>query len=682
MSDSGPINFIPSAGALPEKAGSASERTGSAQLIGAPEDVREEVSKSRRPLKLRGEVVRENRDGSVRVQTRRGDVDIRPAPGQRPPEKGQKVEIEIYPNRAPNLPPETANIRPAPRADTPPATSTDTEITLALDPAQRQPPRVQITYPPAEPRPVSSNGQSLPPEGVIVRLLPLPLPGQSAADVTAPAPSLPPQIINAAPEQGVFSPLAPLPAAITPGAQSGLTHTILPHAQPAAGEHTTINTGAQTGQLPQLSNQAAPLFLTAPQFAFPQETQSGAAPQILTGSIPPLAGTEPPALPIALLAPSSFSAVSMPGGQALNVQILSAAPPPPVLSNAAAPLSPENAFPAPEGQTPPETLLNSKNALIDAGIKTRPALLLQNGPAGSLSATITGKTVQNLPILSINFPASGLEQSYIMQFPGEGISPGTTLQLMPQSLPQTAKATATPLPGEAAPFSTLVTPGPWPLMDEILRNLMQISPQATQALLSLTPSSSGPAQQMSPAILFFIAAVRGGDLTQWLGDKTTDILRRAGRGALLSRLAQEGSTLSRVAAEPLSQDWRAVNLPLYHQGELHKIALYYKHESPPDDAPEGGGLKGTRFIFDLALSTMGRAQLDGLFRPVSSAGKRLDLAVRTERVFSSAAQAEMRRLYAKALRDTQVTGELSFQNRPEQWVNIDTDRKNALGVSV
>src|SRR5690606_20854458 len=106
-----------------------------------------------------------------------------------------------------------------------------------------------------------------------------------------------------------------------------------------------------------------------------------------------------------------------------------------------------------------------------------------------------------------------------------------------------------------------LAPEPWPLMNDIHQALAQIMPQAAQALGNMTPAPNNPAQ-LGPAALFFLAAVRVGDLTQWLGGNAVDALRRGGKSGLLNRLSQEGSTLNRLAADPVSQDWRALSLPL------------------------------------------------------------------------------------------------------------------------
>ena len=79
----------------------------------------------------------------------------------------------------------------------------------------------------------------------------------------------------------------------------------------------------------------------------------------------------------------------------------------------------------------------------------------------------------------------------------------------------------------------------------------------------------------------------------------------------LSGIGAEGGALSRLPSEPLPQDWRAASIPLFWEGDIHKLALHYKHDPNGGTENEGGG-KQVRFIFDLRLDHMGAVQLDGL----------------------------------------------------------------------
>jgi hypothetical protein len=178
------------------------------------------------------------------------------------------------------------------------------------------------------------------------------------------------------------------------------------------------------------------------------------------------------------------------------------------------------------------------------------------------------------------------------------------------------------------------------------------------------PSPASPAQ-LGPAAIFFLAAIRSGDLGSWLGDKALDILKRDGKGtSVLSRLGGETSTLSKLQAEPVSQDWRGFTLPLSWQNEIHKAAFYYRKGEKEDSDDDDKG-RPTRFIFDLSLSRMGEVQIDGLLF-----GRRLDLAVRTLQRISPAMQQEMKKVYAGAMSETGYEGDIIFQDDPARWVKV------------
>ncbi len=294
--------------------------------------------------------------------------------------------------------------------------------------------------------------------------------------------------------------------------------------------------------------------------------------------------------------------------------------------------------------------------------------------AGQKNAVVIAQTPQHLPVIFIPQADEHPSQFFVLHTPLPQAVPGTQIILSNISVsepsassPQTQSSILPPLP--MLPFS-FMTAEPWPLMTQIYQNLSQAVPQAAQAFVGSLPSPASPAQIM-PAALFFIAALRSGDIQGWLGQKNADILRRVGQGGLLSRLGQEASLINRGSSDPAGQDWRAIALPFYKDNEIHKMTLHYKHDRDAQkDGPEG--LKQTRFVFDLSMHAMGAVQVDGLFRP-----GRLDVILRAEQNFSQDMQAEMRRIYADALRQTEITGELSFQTRAQGWVTVVPNQKNS-----
>ena len=97
--------------------------------------------------------------------------------------------------------------------------------------------------------------------------------------------------------------------------------------------------------------------------------------------------------------------------------------------------------------------------------------------------------------------------------------------------------------------------------------------------------------------------------------------------------------------------------------------LWYRRDDSHKDENDSTAERKTRFVFDLRLTRMGQIQLDGLAK-----GQRIDLILRTTKTISPAMRHDMRQKYLSALENAQFTGELSFQDKAEQFVKIGSAR--------
>ena len=303
-------------------------------------------------------------------------------------------------------------------------------------------------------------------------------------------------------------------------------------------------------------------------------------------------------------------------------------------------------------------------------------LILNNAPAASSTGVIVGQTPEGLPIITLNAAPESLAQTdafFVLHRPATNLILGTEISFVPLSSASEAEILTSSIQAGLTPQTALTTPAPWPALTEALQ---QSTASVAQVLSNITPSPAIPAQ-VTPAALFFLAAVGAGDVSHWLGQRHIETLRRAGQSRLAERVGQDLQGLSRLSSEPVSQDWRAMALPLLWQDEIHKAVIHYKREEYGEGQDEqAAGGKQTRFVFDLNLDGMGDVQLDALFRP-----GRLDTILRTEERFSEAMHGEMRRMYTDALKLSEMGGELSFQNEAEQWVKI-LPKSRDLGVRV
>jgi hypothetical protein len=644
-----------------------------ARLIGIPNGIKA----SDRLVILKGEVVAQGPNNTVRIQTDRGAIDLQIDPERAKAERiefklGQRVEIEIPPDRSQNTPQENQIVilRPAPeRAQI----QTNAEIPAEISTAQNT--KIQTSVSPQ----VSATRLSETPVDITLSpradLPPLP----PEPDLTA---ALPQQTLEQVLSVGTIR-LDPLPPAlvsqiIQPPITS-ITATVLPPA-PLQNSPTVLLDIPDTP----ISN-AAQIFVTAPKpaekiisdlFPLKSDVKSAQLPNFLapnaetpTSGSPQKPLTELLSIPITKpLLQVRISPFGNPEGAIVLKQGIANFTP-----------APDKTFSATINSiAPPDTVLvepgRADNAAVFFAQKTtqpESGFLMTETKIGTLPAKLEGFTAKNIAILSL--PAFGIETSqtsfFLLQtaIDPQAVAQGSILNITPQTQIQTSILPQTPLP----PAASFLTAEPWPLLQDISQTLQMIAPQAAQNLNTVLPSPANPAQ-MTPAALFVMAAIKGGDLSNILSDRAIDSLRRDGRGHLSNRLSQEGSLINRLSSDQApSADWRAMTLPMVWDGDIYKIALYYKQEKEQDEQGQSGG-KQTRFIFDLAFNRMGKIQLDGLFRAA-----RLDMIIRSEAPLSPAMQQQMRRDYLTALELTQLHGELNFQNKPEQWVKIEPAQRAA-----
>jgi hypothetical protein len=614
-----------------------------------------------RPVRLEGEVVRRNEDGSTRIRTAEGDIDVNIRGKQ--PQPGMKLEVDV----PAGSPPKTATVRPVPpQAQQPPAPP----------PLPEDAPAPQIPQPPVQTKP--AQGQPPP-------TTPQPAPQNSLPS----QPSTLPQTGTLPPQQAPRAPVFDTPEDILkiPSQNQPLPHSLSPEQSPLAP--------GQTVRLAPLTPAQAQLFI--------QQGQEKAPDVLKTDiSLKPFQAT-------LSLNPAQISSAS--------AAILSDAPDMSLIKNLLGLKPPLQFLPA---KIQPQTSINPKNLsllplpaslpkldgikqfLTDFFSKSSPvavtnssqrttAFLTQadleileilppqaqvtvpqsNGLASKISpadissffqpmagqktitATVMGFTPQNFPIVAMEKPDGTFSQNLVLQSPAQNISVGS--RIIFSVLPNVQTQTVPPAP--------LMQPYPlWPALDDIYQTLLQAAPELAQAMARTVPSPASPGQ-MGAAALLFVAAARSGNLDGWLGESKMEALQKIGKGGFLSRLNQDAGNILRANADAPSGEWRSYPLPLLWQNEIARVMLHIKHDPPQSGKEEQEG--STRFVMDLDLTRMGEVQLDGLLR-----GKRLDLIVRTQLPVSLSMQDALRKAYADALQDTDIYGDIAFQGDFKGWMQV------------
>jgi len=252
---------------------------------------------------------------------------------------------------------------------------------------------------------------------------------------------------------------------------------------------------------------------------------------------------------------------------------------------------------------------------------------------------------------------------------------------LPRGSVVTLDITSTPVPPKTDPSfhlggerKSLFLSRSWPALEESIVTIHDAAPAAAQQLAQNVIPRPGPA--LTATVMFFLSALRGGDLRSWLGEPQIRTIERT-RPNLLGRLNDDFQTLGRIADEPAG-DWRVALIPVNTGEKLEQIRMLMRHggEEEEDEADESK----TRFIIDVVLTRMGRVQLDGLVR---GNGKKLDLILRSETPLAKNMHEDIQKIFRNASETSGLTGGVSFQATPPNFIEIDDPTSNGeMGLIV
>jgi len=283
------------------------------------------------------------------------------------------------------------------------------------------------------------------------------------------------------------------------------------------------------------------------------------------------------------------------------------------------------------------------------------------GPGGGLAAgatlsgTVTGTTPQGQPIVQTPNATIALETTAKIN---EGMRVTLKLDnvLGPPSTSDAVKL------GGTGPAETLAQAKSWSQLDEALKALAHTDPARFQHITqNILPQ---PGAKLSSQMLFFLSALKGGDIKAWLGDTASRVIERD-RPGTIGRLGGDMQIMSKLVDEPQSGDWRLALIPLWNGNQLEQLRMYYRNRGGQDD--EDGEGDGTRFVLDIELSNLGHVQIDGLMK---SQTKKLDLIVRTDQPFPDTWRTDLADIFQTAQDITGIGGSLAFQAAPGNFIDF------------
>ena len=627
-----------------------------AQVTRVPQD----LSSLPQATSLRGTVDGRNNDGSTRILTDHGPVDLLL---KNTPPKGQRLDIQL----SAGSPPKDAIVQSAPKQSAstaqPPSLSeslknapqttpsTTSEATLPAKPVQPQANTdVQILQNTAQAILQKLTGQTPQPGqplqiGQNIRLTPLPAAQQNIIAVS--------QLPQAAPAQNITVQQIYFPVAsfIAGG----------PSLQPSALLNTTSLQPMQA-ILPTNSTPPVPAQDLSTPYIRPTIAQPSTPYQtIRTEAVqPPLIGSAP----TAQTPPESLTITARP------IPITGQFPPSPatILDVRIIAI-----------HTPAQINATQTNIALSTPLSQNmtPHPVSGNAQVGQIVARVTGHvTPPGQPILQMvsgtpNAPVA--HPTFFSISSAASLPRGAEIVLQPQQsyAPQTAQPVAGA--GATATPPTPLTSTGWSAFQNLFQMMGQagLLPQLLNPTASLLPNASQPSQ-FSAAALIFLAAAKGGNIGTWFPTPVMDhIMRQAGNADkkdIIDRLLRDiGNTQSRAAspadttappAVQSSPDWRGYMLPLLFGADLSKMNLWV-HDYGDQNSEDGHKAEGgVRFILDVELSRMGMVEMEGLIQKYAH---KFDLILKTERDLSADMQVRMQKIWQRTVQSLDLRGDLSFQ---------------------
>ena len=272
----------------------------------------------------------------------------------------------------------------------------------------------------------------------------------------------------------------------------------------------------------------------------------------------------------------------------------------------------------------------------------------------TLSGIVTGTTPKGQPIVQ------GPNATFALETTSK-VDVGSRVVVRVDTQPAPPAVKAAQHMSEAGIKETLVQSKSWGTLDEALKAIAQIDPARYQQIQQNIPQ---PGPKLTNQLLFFMNALKGGDIKSLMGDTTSRILDNE-RPGMMNRLSTDFQAMARLVDEPQQNDWRLALIPLMDDGMLEQIKMYYRHRQR--QGVEHNEDEGTRFVLDFDLSNMGHVQIDGLMK---TDDQKLDLIIRTDIPLPPEMRTEMGEIFILAQEYTGIAGSLAFQASPGNFVDF------------
>ncbi len=205
----------------------------------------------------------------------------------------------------------------------------------------------------------------------------------------------------------------------------------------------------------------------------------------------------------------------------------------------------------------------------------------------------------------------------------------------------------------------------WQSLQQALQTLTPAQEETAVAAALLRNTLPTPTQRLVPTALFFLAALRTGDIKNWLGENTLRLIEKTAEKGTADALASDFGRMSAQSKTALPGGWRAISIPLRNEEQISQMQFYVRRQDEREQKGELpiGAKPAMRFILDMIFSRLGPLQLDGYIHK-----KAFDMVLRTEEALPLDMRQELMKRFAQGLAQVDMQGGLAFQTRKQGWM--------------
>lgn len=277
-----------------------------------------------------------------------------------------------------------------------------------------------------------------------------------------------------------------------------------------------------------------------------------------------------------------------------------------------------------------------------------------------ISASVIGHDADGANILHTPFAT-------LKVYTPQPLPSGTTLLVSAQVETDSA---VTPHASIAEEQLASIVPKGDKVIDDVLAWMLTNQPDIARELQQRLPNIH---RNLSSGLLFFIAAIKGGDVGEVIGKRALRLLETSAP-ELLARLRQEvGQIQSSIADSPLVH-WTLYPLSMMGGQEMQHARLYVGKEPNENAAAAGDTSRGQRFVLEVDLSQLGSMQFDGFIRN-NDGKKSFDLMVRSANSLEPQLANEIRTIFENSSAITGLKGQIVFQQGSQHFIRPMADSK-------